>query len=143
MHKIDFLFANKNLGDKQGEVSAKLCEFLEGKKDFSVEFKYDKTPKQHRGYWRLCSLLAPHLQDKYGEVFDKDLVSELVKKSCGYIITVQKRELTKSLKNANRDQLGIFIEKLYQICEFFGLKDYELMPEELRDMNNYFNNNPN
>ena len=27
------------------------------------------------------------------------------------------------------------IEKLYQLCEYFGLKDYELKPEELRDIN--------
>lgn len=110
-------------------------------KDFEVEFKaVDKkrSLKQNAGYWRICSLLVPHFQKEYGQIFDKELVSETVKLSAGHSVKVGKQVSPKSLTKATQDEMNILIEKLYEICEHFGLKNYELTSEERQAMIKYF-----
>ena len=137
--KISFYQENKEKwSDRQAEVSEKLCRFLESKKNFFVQFGEDKTPAQHKGYWRLCGLLAPSFQEEHGECFDKDLVSDLVKDTCNYVVVVRGRRLVKSLRNATLQDMQIFIEKLYQICAHFGLENYELTSEENRALIEYY-----
>lgn len=36
---------------------------------------------------------------------------------------------------ASVKDIMMMIEKMYEICEFFGVKDYELSPQEERDIN--------
>jgi len=130
-----------DLGDKQAQVSRLMREYLAAKKDFSVEFKEEKNPKSQaslNGYWRLCTLLVPHVRKSYGEMFDKDLVSDLAKISAGYCVKTKTGNLPKSLKTISQEDMNILIEKLYFMCEFYGLKDYELVPYELQEINNYF-----
>ena len=137
--KIIFSFSNiSSLGDKQAQVSEAMIAHLKAKKDFYVQFGNDKTPAQLRGYWRLCSLLVSPLQRKHGEVFDKELVSDLVKRSCGYSTVIKGKEYSKSLKHASRDHLNTLIEKLHFMCEYFGLKDYELTSAERKALVEFY-----
>jgi hypothetical protein len=130
-----------DLGDKQAQVSRLMREYFVAKKDFSVEFKEEKNHKSQKslnGYWRICTLLVPHVRKSYGEMFDKDLVSDLAKISAGYCVKTKTGNLPKSLKTISQEDMNILIEKLYFMCEFYGLKDYELVPYELQEINNYF-----
>jgi len=140
--KILFNFqTTDDLGDKQTQVSRLMREYLAAKKDFFVEFKEEKNPKSQKslnGYWRICTLLVPHVRKSYGEVFDKDLVSDLAKISAGYCVKTKTGNLPKSLKTISQEDMNTLIEKLYFMCEFYGLKDYELVPYELQEINNYF-----
>lgn len=138
--KINFHTAKKsNWGDLQVQISKELCNRLKMGKDFVVEFKSNKTPKQLRGYWRLVGLIEPYCKEAFGGIFDKEMTSEMVKIRSDFVEKVkigrEKVVLTKSLKNATKEDLMILIEKLYQICAFFELEGYELTPEELRDIN--------
>ena len=140
--KLTFLQSDKqSWGNLQKDVSDATIKFLNCKKDFEVEFKEvvkSKSDKSLRGYWRLCGLLVPYFQKTHGEIFDKEMVSDLVKLHCNYSVNRKKMVLPRSLRTINQEQMNILIEKIYQMCEAFGLKNYELLPEELREQENYF-----
>lgn len=139
--KINFNTTHKaSWGDLQSKVSEGLCSFLKKEKDFFVNIDYERSPKQLKGYWRLCGLLAPYLQSEYQEIFSKEMVSDLVKSSCSYTMKAGKQEIVKSLKSVTKEEMGFFIEKLYQICEYYKVQDYELLPSEVREMEQFFNN---
>lgn len=140
--KLTFLQSNKqNWGDLQKQISDQLVKCLAGKQDFEVEFSEvakSKSPKALRGYWRICGLLVPCFQKSHGQIFDKTMVSDLAKISTGYCIHRKGVALPKSLTKITSADISLLIEKLYFMCETFKLKDYELLPDELRDLNNYF-----
>lgn len=140
--KFTFSFQDTvSFGILQAGISRAICDFLEGKKDFSVEFKEEEkmaSKKALNGYWRLCTMLIPHVRKSYGQIFDKDMVSDLAKLSAGYSVKTKTGSLPKSLKSINQEEMSVLIEKLYQMCEWYGLKDYELVPYELQEINNYF-----
>jgi len=98
-----------------------------------------KTPKQHKGYFRLCSLLVPYFQKEYGQICDKDFVSDTAKLSAGYSNKVGKQVVPKSLTKATLEEMNILIEKLCSICEHFGLKSYELTNAETQALLEFFN----
>lgn len=113
------------------------------KGEFEVEFKKltkSRTLSQNAGFWRICTILAPYVQEQYGEICDKDFVSDMAKLSAGYSHKVGKQVVPKSLTKATKEDMNILIEKLYSICEHFGLKDYELTPEETRAMLKHYEN---
>lgn len=100
---------------------------------FEVEFKNTKkgrTLNQNSGYWRICTILTPYVKKEYGEICDKEFVSDLAKLGAGYSQKVSKSVVPKSLTKATKEEMGILIEQLYKMCEFFGLKDYELTTTE-------------
>jgi len=110
---------------------------------FEIEFKKltkSKSLSQNAGYWRLCTILAPYIQKEYGEICDKDFVSDLAKLGAGYSKKVSKSVVPRSLTKATQEEMEMLIEQLYRMCEFFGLKDYELTSSENRAMLEYFNN---
>lgn len=111
----------------------------QGKNVEVVEVKEGKTPSQHKGYWRICSLLAPHMQKAWGEVVDKEEVSNTAKLAVGYSVKIGKQVTPKSLTKATKEEMNLLIEKLYEMCEFFGLGGYELTPHEQQAMVDYFN----
>lgn len=141
--KLTFFQSNKTNWHKlQVELSDSITKYLACGKDFEIEFsevKEGKTPKQHNGYFRLCSLLVPYFQKEYGQICDKDFVSDTAKLSAGYSNRAGKQIVPKSLTKATLEEMNILIEKLYSICEHFGLKNYELTPYETQSMVEYFN----
>lgn len=142
INKITFCRSNLDeFGNLQVQLSDILGYYLASGKDFEINFseiKKSKSSKSLNGFWRLCSLLAPHISQSYGELFDKELVSDLVKLSAGYSIKTKTGELPKSLKIITQEKMNVLIEKLYFMCEWYELKDYELVPYELQEINNYF-----
>jgi len=140
--KLTFLQSNKpNWVKLQVELSDAIMKHLACGKDFEIKFKEvakSKSGKSLRGYWRLCGLLVPCLQKSYGQIFDKEMVSDLAKISTGYCLKTKTGALPKSLTKITSEEISLLIEKLYFMCETFGLKNYELMPEELREQENYF-----
>lgn len=141
--KLTFFQSNKtNWAKLQVELSDAITKHLACGKDFEIEFsevKEGKTPSQHKGYWRICSLLAPCMQKEWGEIVDKEEVSNTAKLAVGYSVKIGKQVTPKSLTKATKEEMNLLIEKLYQMCEFFGLKDYELTPYETQSMVEYFN----
>lgn len=140
--KITFFQSNKTNWTKlQVELSDAITKHLACGKDFEVEFRIidkKRSLRQNSGFWRICGLLVPHFQKEYGQIFDKELVSETVKLSAGYSVKVGKQVSPRSLTKATQDEMNILIEKLYEICEHFGLKGYELTSEEKQVMVRYF-----
>jgi hypothetical protein len=140
--KLLFNFQNKStFGQLQKQLSDTICSMLAMGKDFSVEFKEEKKSKSQaslNGFWRLCTLLVPHVRKSYGEIFDKEMVSDLAKISAGYCVKTKTSLLPKSLKTISQEDMNLLIEKLYFMCNFYGLEDYELVPYELQEINNYF-----
>ena len=113
----------------------RLCELG----SFSTEFKgAGKSDPQHRGYWRLCSLLVPYFQEQYKIIFDKDSVANIVKTSVNFTFIVGKTEIVRSIKTATKADMTILIEKLCEMCEYYKIKNYELTSAELRLMNEYY-----
>lgn len=111
------------------------------KGEFEIEFKKltkSRTLSQNAGFWRICTILAPYVQEQYGEMCDKDFVSDLAKLGAGYSQKVSKSVVPKSLTKATQEEMGILIEQLYKMCEFFGMKDYELTSAETRAMIEYY-----
>ena len=136
-------FANKTKREKDaliGESYFFIKEMAEqGKNIEIVEIKESRNNKQNAGYWRLCGLLAPHMQKEYGEIIDKEEVSNTAKLAIGYSVKVGKQASPRSLTKATKEQMNLLIEKLYEMCEFFGLKDYELTSYEKQAMLKYYN----
>ena len=141
-NKIQFHRSNiDQWGNLQVQLSDVLREHLASGKDFEINFeeiKKSKSRKSLNGYWRLCWLLAPNISQSYGEIFDKELVSDLVKLSAGYSVKTKTGDLPKSLKIISQEKMNVLIEKIYFMCEWYGLKDYELVPHELQEINDYF-----
>lgn len=111
------------------------------KGEFEVEFKKltkSRTLSQNAGFWRICTILTPYVQEQYGEICDKDFVSDLAKLGAGYSQKVSKSIVPKSLTKATKEEMGILIEQLYKMCEFFGMKNYELTPSESKAMKDYY-----
>jgi hypothetical protein len=128
-----YIFSNLTIDQKKNQCNAVYFDCVNRAGDFEVEFRaVDKkrSIKQNSGYWRICSLLAPHFQKEYGQIFDKELVSETVKLSAGYSVKVGKQISPKSLTKATQEDMKVLIEKLYEICEHFRLKGYELTIQE-------------
>lgn len=141
--KFNF-FANKTKENHQKwcKVYEKYSELVESNVDFDIEFSdplKNKSDKSLRGYWRLCGLLTPCFQKSYGEIFDKEMVSDLVKLHCNYSVKTKTSVLPRSLKTISQEKINILIEKIYQMCEHFGLKNYELTSYEKQAMLEYFN----
>ena len=112
------------------------------KGEFEVEFKKltnSRTLNQNAGYWRIATILTPYIQEQYGEICDKEFVSDLAKLGAGYSHKISKSIVPKSLTKATQEEMGILIEQLYKMCEFFGVKDYELTSSETRAMVEYYN----
>lgn len=127
----------KNFCNQVYFEAVSLCD----KGAFEVEFKKltkSRTLPQNAGYWRICTILAPYVKEQYGEICDKEFVSDMAKLSAGYSHKVGKQIVPKSLTKATQDDMAILIEQLYKICEFFKLKDYELTSSENRAMINYY-----
>lgn len=141
--KLTFFQSNKaNWTKLQVELSDAITKHLACGKDFEIEFSEVKDPrslKQNAGYWRICSLLAPHMQKAWGEVVDKEEVSNTAKLAVGYSVKIGKQVTPKSLTKATKEEMNLLIEKLYEMCEFFGLGGYELKPHEQQAMVDYFN----
>lgn len=141
--KLTFLQSDKpNWVKLQVELSGVIMKYLDCGKDFEIEFSEvakSKSSKSLKGYWRLCGLLVPCFKKSYGEIFDKEMVSNAIKIRCNYSLkTKTGLILPKSLKIITQEEINILIEEIYKLCEFFGLKNYELMPDELREQENYF-----
>ena len=133
--KIDFIIHNeKNWGDKQQQVSDTLCRFLPLKESFNVTFSHVKTPKQLRAYWRLIDLVTPFMIENYGEIKEREDVSEFVKFQCNYLRKVKTKTgeifLVNSVSNADKKELSEMIAKLLFMCEHIGIKNYELNDDE-------------
>lgn len=111
----------------------------QGKNVEIAEVKESRSPKQNAGYWRICGLLAPHMQKAWGEVVDKEEVSNTAKLAVGYSVKIGKQVTPKSLTKATKEEMNLLIEKLYEMCEFFGLGGYELTPHEQQAIVDYFN----
>ena len=135
-------FTNKTQKEKDKMVgegyfflqeAAKLSKSLE-----IVEVKPKRSLAQNAGYWRICTLLAPHIQEQYGEIIDKEEVSNTAKLAIGYSVKIGKQASPRSLTKATKEQMNLLIEKLYEMCEFFNLKNYELTSEETRAMVKYY-----
>jgi len=127
----------KNFCNQVYFEAVSLCD----KGAFEVEFKKlikSRSLSQNAGYWRICTILAPYVQKEYGEICDKEFVSDLAKLGAGYSKKVSKSVVPKSLTKATQEEMGILIEQLYRMCEFFGLKDYELTSSENRAMVDYY-----
>lgn len=141
--KIEFDFSKHQEFPKlQTEVSFALAEHIAGGDNFTVSFSSDKSGKQLRGYFRLIGLIQPFIEESYG-IKGKDEVSSFLKRQNGFLKEVKTRKETifieKSLTKATKQDLMGLIEKIYFICEFYEIKDYELKPQEQRDMESYFN----
>lgn len=138
-------FKNKPKGEKDkliGEAYFFVQKAAEMEQDLEiVEYKPKRTLKQNAGYWRICSLLAPCVQEKWGEIIDKEMVSNSAKLAIGYSVNIGKQKTPKSLTKATVEEMNMLIEQLYKMCEFFELKNYELTKEEERAMLDYYNNN--
>ena len=142
--KIEFDFSkHQDFPNLQTEVSFAIVEHISKGDNFAVSFSSDKSGKQLRGYWRLIGLIQPFIEESYG-IKGKDEVSSFIKRQNGFLKEVKTRKETifieKSLTKATKEDLMGLIDKLYFICEFYEIKDYELKPQEQRDMENYFNN---
>lgn len=141
--KIEFDFSkHQEFSRLQTEVSFALAERIAGGDNFTVSFSSDKQQKRLRGYWRLIGLITPYIEESYG-IKGKDEVSSFLKRQNGFLKEVKTRKETifieKSLTKATKQDLMGLIEKIYFICEFYEIKDYELKPQEQRDMESYFN----
>lgn len=69
-------------------------------------------------------------RDKYNlKVFDKLLAGS-------FQMSKKDKETDKWINSA---AMNLLIEKLYGICEHFGLKDYELTSYEIQGMMEYYN----
>jgi len=139
-------FANKTEREKDkliGEGYAYLVEAAKQGRNIKIDDVEDgKSVKQLRGYWRLIGLIQPFIEEDYG-IKGKDEVSDLLKMQCKYYKEVFTKHqgyiiLVKSLRDATKEDLMTLIEKIYFICEFYEIKDYELKPQEQRDIENYF-----
>ena len=104
-----------------------------------VEVKPKRSLAQNAGYWRICTLLAPHIQEQYGEIIDKEEVSNTAKLAIGYSVKIGKQASPRSLTKATKEQMNLLIEKLYEMCEFFNLKNYELTSAETQALVKFFN----
>lgn len=137
--KITFSFSDTNsLGDKQAQVSEAMIAHLKAKKDFFVQFGADKTPAQLRGFYRIAGLLAPYIAESEGTFFDKDMVKELVKQETNFCAMVKGRLITKSLTTAKRAEMQAMIARLYELCEFYDVKDYKLTSAEKQALVDYY-----
>ncbi len=116
------------------QEAAKLGKSLE-----IVEVRPKRSLAQNAGYWRICTLLAPHMQEQYGEIIDKEEVSNTAKLAIGYSVKIGKQASPRSLTKATKEQMNLLIEKLYEMCEFFGLKNYELTSAETQALVEFFN----
>ena len=122
-------------------IIRKVLEGESGDLEISLKsFKLNKSNDQLRGYWRIATNLLPYVKEQYGEICDKDFVSDLAKLGAGYSQKISKSVVPKSLTKATKEEMGILIEQLYKMCEFFGMKDYELTSSETRAMINYYEN---
>ncbi len=108
-------------------------------RDFFIEFKTEKTAKQLRGFYRICGLLSPYFEESEGTFFDKDMVKEYVKQELNFCTLVKGRVITKSLTKATRKEMKSLIDRLYEVCEFYELKDYELSGDEKKALNEFYN----
>lgn len=127
--------------DQSIVIIRKVLEGESGDLEISLKsFKLNKSDGQLRGYWRIATNLLPYVKEQYGEICDKDFVSDLAKLGAGYSQKVSKSVVPKSLTKATKEEMGILIEQLYKMCEFFGVSDYELTSSETRAMINYYEN---
>lgn len=137
--KIIFSFSDiSSLGDKQAQVSEAMIAHLKAKKDFYVQFGADKTPNQLKGFFRICGLLAPYIAESEGTFFDKDMVKELVKQETNFCTAVKGRIITKSLTMAKRAEMQAMITRLYELCEFYEIKDYKLTSAEKKALVEFY-----
>lgn len=137
--RFSFFQSNKqSWGDLQARVSEILVYHLGSKKDFSVSFENDKTPKQLRGYYRICGVLAPYMAEFEGVIGTKDLVAAFVEDECNYIISLKGKRLHKSLTDASVKDMKLLIGRLYEMGAAYGAKGYELTSEEKKAMNEYY-----
>jgi len=142
--KIEFDFSkHQDFPKLQTEVSFAIAEHIAKGDNFAVSFSGDKSGSQLRGYWRLIGLVYPFIEESYG-IKGKEEVSNFIKMQSGFCKEIFTKHrgyisLVKSLKDATKEDLKEMIDKLYFICEFYEIKDYELKPQEQRDMENYFN----
>lgn len=110
-------------------------------KSFSVRIgDVEKTPKQLRGFYRLCGIVAPAMGESQGVLFDKEMVKEFVKQECNYCTMCKGRIITKSLTKASREELNMLIERIIEIGESLGIKECKLTSYEQQAFNEYYNN---
>jgi len=141
--KIEFDFSkHQDFPKLQTEVSFAIAEHISKGDNFAVSFSSNNSGKQLRGYWRLIGLIQPFIEEACG-IRGKDEVSSFIKRQSGFVKKIKTKQGTifidKSLTKATKEDLKEMIDKLYFICEFYEIKDYELKPQEQRDMENYFN----
>lgn len=107
-------------------------------KDFFVKIATEETKPSLRGFYRLCDLVAPYMKDSEGVLFDKDMVKEYVKQDCNYCMMYRGRIITKSMSLITEEQLWAMILRLYEICAFYGLQNYELTSYEKKAFNEFY-----
>lgn len=143
--KIEFDFRNKTEREKDkliGEGYAYLVEAAKQGRNIKIDdVEEGKSGKQLRGYWRLIGLIQPFIEEGYG-IKGKDEISSFIKRQNNFLKEIKTKKGTifieKSLTKATKQDLMNLIEKIYFICEFYEIKDYELKPQEQRDIENYF-----
>jgi len=140
--KLDF--SNKTKLQKNaliGEGYFYLQEAAELGKSLVISEK--KTLKQHRGYFRLIDLLLPYLSKSYGEINNKDDADDFIRIESGYFKVVKTKNkkivLPRSIKTATKEDLMKLINKAYEACEFYDIKNYELTSAETQALVEYFN----
>lgn len=140
--KFSFSFSQpETFGDLQAKVSEALCIHLAAKKDFVVSFANEGTAKQLRGFYRICDILAPYMEESEGVFFDKDIVKEVVKQECNYCTTIKGKPITKSLAHASRDEMTAMIKKLYELGEFYEAKNFRLTSNEKQALAEFYEKN--
>jgi hypothetical protein len=137
--RFSFFQSNKqSWGDLQARVSEILVYHLGSGKDFFVSFGNDKTPKQLRGFYRICNIIAPYMAESEGTFFDKDMVKQFVKQECNFCCLVKGRSITKSLVFADREKMTAMIKRLYELGEFYEAKDFKLTSAEKQSLVEYY-----
>jgi len=139
--KIPFTFSDRDsLGGSQAKVSEILRIHLKAGKDFFVLFCNDKASSHQRGFYRICGIIAPYMAESEGTFFGKDMVKQYVAQETNFCAMVKGRVLTKGLIFASRDEMAAMITRLYELAEFYNIKDYKLTSAEKRSLVDFFNN---
>lgn len=127
--------------EKKSDLKKIWQKFIYEDKDFVVEIKENSTKKQLKGFFRIATLLAPYMQESFGIFFDKEMVKEFVKQEANFCTMIKGRVITKSLTKATKEEMHLMIDKLYELGEFFNVKDYKLTSKEKEDLVEYYNKN--
>ncbi|QOR55500.1 MAG: hypothetical protein ULS35scaffold63_57 [Phage 33_17] len=138
MNKEIYIFDKKNYANWPriaNKLTNKLNSFWLKKNNnsFWVNISLGNQPKtntQTKGFYKLCDILVNYFRELTGEYWDKNLIKEFIKKRVNYIKIYQGIEVTKSLKEATKEDMIILIEEAQKLgaelgCENCFLESYE------------------